>query len=485
MAFTTKKALRWAMIGGYVAFVLLIVTWKFASPPMHHLEPEADDPSQFNVLELLNGPPTNSVHDNLRNDTMYITAFFQAGLTNSLMNAANLIYLAILSDRVAIIPPFDPGNIGRLQDVGVVHFGDIFDIDHFHWKTGVSLLEWRDVKRMPEVSSLAEMDFLGCWTLHATANDRKGRPHGIQLFKYLGLDASYTPVPAHYHLGNQHKSFHGIAALGFPSGRAEGLVLGPQAHDDPTPFLSQHFNKAIPPDERLMCMDTVYYVAGSQPFEWERDYSPAWRFVGKHLKFSERVQWVTEASLRRIWSLTEDEAFPRFIAIHIRRGDFQGHCGGQSLKTCFAPLSIVAEHVDRVRQQLITRSSPWAGASAFRHVLVTSDEQDPLFWAEVRGLGWSAFGWTEANDSDWSPTMFDFRPELLGSRDKWDHKRIVPDSWWPALVDAASQSMASGFVGTADSTMSLLAMRRVREWNSGVGVMVPFGPGMYPDAEVT
>lgn len=39
---------------------------------------------------------------------------------------------------------------------------------------------------------------------------------------------------------------------------------------------------------------------------------------------------------------------------------------------------------------------------------------------------------------------------------------------YPALIDAVVQSMGVGFVGTARSTMSLVARRRVEDWNGGV-----------------
>ena len=39
---------------------------------------------------------------------------------------------------------------------------------------------------------------------------------------------------------------------------------------------------------------------------------------------------------------------------------------------------------------------------------------------------------------------------------------------YPVLIDAVIQSMASGFVGTARSTLSLVSKRRVEDWNNGV-----------------
>lgn len=43
---------------------------------------------------------------------------------------------------------------------------------------------------------------------------------------------------------------------------------------------------------------------------------------------------------------------------------------------------------------------------------------------------------------------------------------------YPTLIDAVAQSMGAGFVGTLRSTMSLVAARRVEDWNGGPTRMV-------------
>lgn len=59
-----------------------------------------------------------------------------------------------------------------------------------------------------------------------------------------------------------------------------------------------------------MCFDTVYYVAAYDPFEWERDYSPAWRSVGRHLHFHPRMMELAREYLRVAFDLQEDETIP-------------------------------------------------------------------------------------------------------------------------------------------------------------------------------
>jgi hypothetical protein len=47
--------------------------------------------------------------------------------------------------------------------------------------------------------------------------------------------------------------------------------------------------------------------------------------------------------------------------------------------------------------------------------------------------------------------------------------------WYLPIVDIVAQSMATGFVGTASSTFSLVSARRVEDWNGGPTVLVSRG----------
>jgi hypothetical protein len=54
---------------------------------------------------------------------------------------------------------------------------------------------------------------------------------------------------------------------------------------------------------------------------------------------------------------------------------------------------------------------------------------------------------------------------------------------YPVFIDAVVQGGAHGFLGTQGSTMSLLAVRRVEDWQGGIGRMVQWNlHNMNPDA---
>ena len=69
--------------------------------------------------------------------------------------------------------------------------------------------------------------------------------------------------------------------------------------------------------------------------------------------------------------------------MHARRGDFEGWCGDVPREECLAPLAAYARRVREVQDELRGRRG-----LAVAHVLMTSDERDPAWWAQVRALGW-------------------------------------------------------------------------------------------------
>jgi hypothetical protein len=123
---------------------------------------------------------------------------------------------------------------------------------------------------------------------------------------------------------------------------------------------------------------------------------------------------------------------------------------------CFASLKTYANRVREVRAELAERKG-----LDVKHVLMTSDERDPAWWADVRAMGWSFIDYkNEPKDS------------LLGS-------------WKPIVIDGVVQSMAIGMVGTARSTVSLIAVRRVQSWNDGSARFVNWGsPGIDEESPI-
>ena len=81
----------------------------------------------------------------------------------------------------------------------------------------------------------------------------------------------------------------------------------------------------------------------------------------------------------------------------------------------------------------------------------TLDEKDPAFWKQVKAEGWKYIDHTAERTS----------------------RRY--GEWYPPLIDIVAQSLGAGFVGSLDSTVSIVSARRVEDWNHGVSRMVGWG----------
>ncbi|KAJ7225380.1 hypothetical protein GGX14DRAFT_511315 [Mycena pura] len=390
----------------------------------------------FGPSSTLKGPPTSSFRDNLlpHKQVKYITSWLSAGWTNDVYTYINLIYLGLITDRVPIIPMFIPSHIGG--HVPPIPFGEVFDVPRLRNELGKPVLEWRDVK---DVNSTF-VDDIGCWNVWEAVQYREAYPRRSRIPGDLGLDISYTRapdwikmIPGYEH--DQHVAFWSLATLAFPSTRAASLV---------PPLPSPQHNVSLAPDEHLLCYDYLYYVSAHKPFEMEHDYSPAWRYAGKFLHWTPRLEELADIYIRRALGVEDNEEIPPFISIHVRRYDFEVWCGGVPVQECFAPLSVIARRVGEVQDELRERTGVTVS-----HVLVTSDEKDAAWWLEVTKLGW-------------------FAPDHTDTKETYGE-------WYPVLIDAVIQSRGTGFVGTDRSTMSIIAARRVEDWLDGPTRLVRWG----------
>ncbi|KAK7064106.1 hypothetical protein R3P38DRAFT_2491061 [Favolaschia claudopus] len=391
----------------------------------------------FGPQSVLKGAPTLSFRDNLLPDVQYITSWVSAGWTNDVMTYINLIYLALITDRVPIIPEFIPSHIGG--HVPPIPFGEVFDVPRLRKLLGRPVLEWREVKH----PNSTFIDDLGCWNVWEAVQYREAFPRRSRIPNDLSLDISYTKAPEWIKMipnyeHDQHVTFWSLARLAFPTTRKASLV---------PPLESPKHKHFLPPDEQLLCYDYLYYVSAHQPFELEYDYSPAWRYVGKYMHWNPQLEKLADSYVRRAIGVPEDAPIPPFISIHVRHHDFETWCGDVPIIDCFAPLSAISRRVGEVQQEIHEKRG-----LRVNHVVITSDERNATWWRQVSELGW-------------------FAP------DHTDTKALYGD-WYPVLIDAVIQSQGAGFVGTDRSTMSIIAARRAESWQNGPNRMVKWGtPG--------
>ncbi|KAH8099351.1 hypothetical protein BXZ70DRAFT_894911 [Cristinia sonorae] len=388
----------------------------------------------------LRGPPTKSFRDNLRSDLKYVTSWISAGWNNDVMTYMNLLYMGKITDRVSVIGIFTPSHIGG--DAPPIAFGEVFNVSRFIQDSKVPMVEWDEVKD-PESEVI---DAVGCWNVWEAVQYYEHYPRGSAVPDWVGLDISYTRGPEWLKLVPNYEhdkcsTFWALARLAYPEDRNKNL-------GNPTP--SHHYNISLPPDEHLLCYDYLYYACAQQSFEFEYDYAPQWKDVGKYLYWSDVVEQTATSYVRKLLGVSDlDEKTPPYITVHARHGDFKGWCWeAEKPEDCFAPLPVIARRVKEVQEEIRTRKGidiPDA------HVIMTSDEKDEAWWAEVKAMGWIRV------DHDALDTV-------------QQHGR-----WYPVILDAAIQSNGLGFVGTDRSTFSILSMRRVKDWHDGAVRMVKWG----------
>lgn len=146
----------------------------------------------------------------------------------------------------------------------------------------------------------------------------------------------------------------------------------------------------------------------------------------------------------------------------MRHGDFGGWCNGTPLEECFAPIPVIARRVREIQEEL---SIKYPGMNV-KHVIMTSDERDEAWWDLVKAQGWYRLdhSGTTAQYGRW------FVPPYVS------FSRTSPAAVrYPVIIDAVVQSKGMGFVGTDLSTFSIIARRRVEDWQRGVTRTVKWG----------
>ncbi|KAG8901197.1 hypothetical protein FRC00_008452 [Tulasnella sp. 408] len=377
---------------------------------------------------------------------------------------SNMIYLAVITRRIPILGPLLPMASHLGAGGNPVDFGEIFDLPRLSEAIQTPLLQWSDVKKAPHSSPLvdyskddtesgAETDLIGCWSLWPTINKKEKKPHGSIV---------WTQAPSWIKLtkdGDFTASLSALAKMLLPEGRQQFLsTLEASAgvtYDD----IPKNISAQLYPDDQLACFDILYWVGTTNTYEWERHNHPVWELVGTNLHFTQKVEDIASEYLRRLFGISgnSETGIPPYISVHVRHSDFLNQCGNVKLEDCAAPLSAYVRRVKQVQEELVILHGPNSPLAKVENIVVTSDERDPGWWAEVHRLGWLG-----TNEFD----------EDIGTK---------YGRWYPTIIDAVIQSRGSAFVGTQGSTMSDYAARRVQDWQHGPWKLVRW---RYKDADL-
>jgi hypothetical protein len=380
------------------------------------------------------------------------------------MTYGNLLYLALITDRIPVLPMFTPSHIGG--NVRPIDFGQMFDVPRLRSLLGKPVLEWHEVKD-PQSE---HMDSLGCWNVWQAVQNGEARPRSSTIPERLKLDISYTKLPDWVKTypgieNDPHASFWALARFGFPDTRQANL-----GH----PLASEHLNLTVNPDEQMLCYDYLYYVCAHQAYEYDFDYSPAWRYAMQFVHFTPTLEQLADAYVRRAIGAEHSTATPPFIAIHVRHADFKVYCEDIPLYECYASLPVISRRVEEVRTEIQEKKGIHV-----EHVIMTSDERNETWWQEVESMGWKRLHhlkWAGVQENTSPVDNVDTIAPIPGAPENLEKFA----EWFPLLLDATVQSRGLGFVGTDRSTMSMIARRRVETWQGGVSRTVKWG---RPDSD--
>lgn len=104
----------------------------------------------------------------------------------------NLLYLAMITERVPILPRFIPSHIG--PDALDIPFGHVFDVPRLSKAIGLPILEWEQVK---DVDSTV-VDELGCWALWPVVAEEDIPPRGSSVVEKLKLGTIHSPSSTYW-----------------------------------------------------------------------------------------------------------------------------------------------------------------------------------------------------------------------------------------------------------------------------------------------
>ncbi|GAA5928381.1 O-fucosyltransferase family protein [Sporobolomyces koalae] len=398
---------------------------------------------------LTSAAPAKSYHDALRPDLRYLTLDSWSGMTGQHLTALSLMYLAQLTQRVAIIPSWrDADHYGE----AMIRMSDLFDLDKYRNETGALFVEWDDVKPLDRSHEKTVRDEIGCvmgnnafeggrsfdehnlaQTVWRVPRVGEGLQHSIESFVLFDFDReerdkrikkfakqnNYTTIPANM-LNDQLLCYSNLWDLNHASAHAGGVSW----YDG---FKGQQVAEG----------DAMTMLPISH-----RGTHPEWWAVGQYVDFSPAVWDIAlDATLRTLKTKT----IPKdLITVHLRRGDFKSWCS-----TGHNCTPAIDRYVEKVAPML-------ANAPRGTKVLVTTDEQDDrIFLDSIDSLGWY---------------RIDHR--ALGTFETLEKRYGDAARWYDAAIDQAILSLGTAFVGTSGSQVSLVTELRVAAWNGGSTALV-------------
>ncbi|KAF9111074.1 hypothetical protein BGX27_005444 [Mortierella sp. AM989] len=336
-------------------------------------------------------------------DIQYLTYLPYAGITNQFYGMLRGMEVAKALDRTLIIPPITSSSHDKSKQNQP--WSKFLDLKQFSKVTGIKVIEFHELRD-------AEL-------------------------------AQYNKLQCHITCGFGSKRTIDFTAKGFLRQWRLNATLSPLSVDDDK--LETILTTLEPlKDQKYICLSNTYKIAVKDKSEWER--------FGQHLPFTEELEGFVQQFLdNNLIKTTEPKLDPatgrqvtpsrhRYLAIHVRRGDFAKYCeanfAGSKLIHCLPSTEQIAHRVDAIQMRL----NPSMDPTKMLPVFVATNEQDPDELKKFANLGWQYL------DHGKMGTV-----EALGT-------------FGPMMVDQTFIAHAEVMIGIQMSTFSRVGALRQRDW---------------------
>ncbi|KAF8977017.1 hypothetical protein BGZ46_007728, partial [Entomortierella lignicola] len=334
-------------------------------------------------------------------DTQYLTYLPYAGITNQFYGMLRGMEVAKALGRTLIIPPITSSSHDKSKQNQP--WSQFLNLKRFSTITGIKVVEFHELRD----AELAQYNEMQCRITCGFGSKRTIDFTAKGFLRQWRLNATLNTLPA-------------------DDGKLETILATLE------PFKN----------DKYICLSNTYKIAVKDKSEWER--------FGQHLRFTKELEEFVEGFLYNNLMETAGQDLTtskqkglsrhRYIAIHVRRGDFAQYCennfAGAKLIHCLPSTEQIAQRVDLIQE----RMNPTMDPSMMLPVFVATNEKDPEELKKFANLGWQYL------DHDKMGTV-----EALGI-------------FGPMMVDQAFIAHAEAMIGIQMSTFSRVGALRQRDW---------------------
>ncbi|KAF9167170.1 hypothetical protein BGX21_003877 [Mortierella sp. AD011] len=362
----------------------------------------APEEGQGGVVEQVEPIPFPETLDQ-EDGVQYVTYLPYAGITNQFYGMLRGMEVAKALGRTLIIPPITASSHDKSKQNQP--WSKFLDLDRFQELTGTKVVEFHELRDAEK----AQFSMMECKITCGFGSKRTIDFTAKGFLKQWNMNVTLTNLSADV---NKLDSIT--------------KVLAPYRRD------------------KFICISNTYKIAVADKLEWDR--------FGQHLHFTQELEDFVQDYLDK--NLIKPEAvydanlkqeivpIQKYIAIHVRRGDFAQYCKdnfpGPKMIKCFPTTEEIAQRVDMIQ----SRNNPSGSLKEIMPVFVATNERRPEELKKFADLGWTYLDHEQMDTA-----------ETLGV-------------FGPMMVDQVFMAHAEALIGIQMSTFSRVGALRQRDWHN-------------------